>query len=37
MMLGVMEGFVFLPQNFLKKVSDFDLSRGDLMGGENIV
>lgn len=34
MTLGVMEGFIFLPQNSFKKMSDFDLSRGYLMGGE---
>ena len=34
MTLGVMEGFIFLPQNFFEKMSDFDLSRGYLMGGE---
>lgn len=34
MTLGVMEGFIFLPQNFLKKVSNFALFRGYLMGDE---
>ena len=34
MMLGVMRGFIFLPPkiNIFEKVSDFDLSRGYLIG-----
>lgn len=36
MTLGVMEDFIFLPQNFFEKMSNFDLSRGYLMGGENV-
>lgn len=34
MTLGVMEGFIFCLKISLKKVSNFDLSRGYLMGGE---
>lgn len=35
MTLGVMRGLFFAPKIiFLKKVSDFDLSRGYLMVGE---
>lgn len=34
MTLSVMEGFIFLPQNFFEKMSYFDFSRGNLMGGE---